>query len=78
VPKAFPDIILFKDGNHLYFQESHEDQELSTWIRIERWALNPLITTSNVYSISEDTNKKLVLGVIDIVDKFNATSENGR
>jgi hypothetical protein len=54
------------------------DQTLESWIRAERWSLNPEITASNVYTISEDTNKKLVLAIIDLVEQLNATSADGR
>lgn len=51
---------------------------MSSWIRSERWSVIPEVTASNVYTISEDTNKKLVLVVIDIVERLNASSVDGR
>lgn len=91
-PKTLPDVLLFKDGSHVSFQASKtgksydqiklilfiEDQSLSQWTRAERWPLNPLITSSNVHLVAEDTNKKLVLAVIDMIEKLNANSTDGR
>ncbi|KAI6241307.1 Disulfide-isomerase A4 [Aphelenchoides fujianensis] len=76
--KETPDVVVLKDNTFLSFKQQGGDHSLSDWIRVERWPLLPPITSSNVHSIAEDTNKMLVLALVDMVERTNMSTDSGR
>ncbi|KAI6178420.1 Disulfide-isomerase A4 [Aphelenchoides besseyi] len=76
--KELPDVIVFKDGSFQSFRQNGGDYDLAQWIKIERWPLIPLVTSSNVHVISEDTDKILVLGLVDMIERSNMSTESGK
>ncbi|KAI6225963.1 Protein disulfide-isomerase TMX3 [Aphelenchoides besseyi] len=76
--KELPDVIVFKDSSFQSYRQSGGDYDLAQWIKIERWPLIPLVTASNVHVISEDTDKILVLGLVDMIERSNMSTESGK
>ncbi|KAH7722319.1 disulfide-isomerase A4 [Aphelenchoides avenae] len=71
-----PAVLLFKDGTHYVFDEN-EGRSLAEWVNGERWPLLPQVSEVNIHNIADSTGKKLVLVVIDAVDRLNASTDVG-
>ncbi|CAD5210545.1 unnamed protein product [Bursaphelenchus xylophilus] len=72
-----PTVLAVKPGYYVQYVKK-EDEPLSDWIKRERWADFPLISASNIHDISENTNKKLVLSVVDPVERLDPKTETSR